>query len=550
MATLLVPSERAPGLETLSRWEGDPDFMLSLAKGLLVLHAVTAKGRGVSIAELAAHTGLTRPTVRRCIHTLSTLGYLQSDETGAAPGPNVASLISAYISASPLISRCAPALNRLRDQIQETVTLWVYDGGEAIHVARAEGGVHFRNYLPVGARRNPLYATSIGRLLLAFRPQVEIDDYLANTVLSPQTPKTVTSVEKFREILGEIRRVGYAIGDQEASIGLRSVTVAVRDERGNVVAGLNLGTEPGTVSMRELRARYLPRLQDTAVELTALLAQERVRQGAISLRAAPSGRSAADKLDDWVENPSFMLSLARGLLALRTIVEAGRPISISELSVATGLSRATARRCVYTLIALGHVLPDALGGVAGPRLASLTSAYIQTSPLLTAYNPILDRLYAQVGYPTSLWIRHGISAVYTAHRQERRLFRTNYPLGARAPLHCTSIGRVLLAFQPQAEVDDYLAQIEFTRVTPRTVDSRERFLERLAEVRAQGYAIADQELETGLRAVSVPVRSGQGDVVAVINVGTPAGVVGLRELRARILPPLLRAAAEFSALLP
>lgn len=537
--------------ERLNHWTGDPDFMLSLARGLLVLHAVARAGRQVSIAEVAARTGLSRPTARRCVHTLSALGYVRADDAGGVAGPLLASLTTAHVSSSPLISGCGPVLDRLRDQIDETASLWAFDGDEAIYVARADGGLHFRLNLQVGVRRRPLYCTSIGRVLLAFRPQPEIDDYLVRTELAALTPRTVTSPERLREILAEIRRQGYAIGDQEAEMGLRSVTVPVRDGRGEVVAALNVGTHAAVVGLRELRSRILPRLLEAAAALSALLSVAPSERAPAAPRPSPSKRiSDAARLDYWAGDPSFMVSLARGLLVLHAVAEAGRAVSVSEVAAATGLSRATARRCVYTLGALGYLQARAERSVAGPRLESLTSAYISTAPLFSGYGPILDRLHRKLEQTTALWIYDGGEAIYAAHRDADRLFKINPPIGARAPLYCTSAGRVFLAYRPQPEIDDYLAGAELAALTPRTVTAPERLSEMLGEVRRRGYAIADQQMELGLRSIAAPVRDGRGDVVAAIEVAVQSATTGLRAVRTEILPPLLEAAAELSALLP
>ena len=275
------------------------------------------------------------------------------------------------------------------------------------------------------------------------------------------------------------------------------------------------------------------------------------KRGRVATRPAPSkGLSGAERLNHWKGDPDFMLSLARGLLVLRAIADAGRPIAIAEVASLTGLSRATARRCVYTLSELDYVSVGAAGCVAGSRLASLTSAYISSSPLIAGCRPILDRLRDHLREGVSLGIFDSGEAVYVARAEVERRWALPLELGARLPAYCSSLGRVLLAFKPQAQIDEYLAHTELLPRTERTVTSPERLLEILAEVRRQGYCIGDQELEIGLRSISVPVRDRAGVVVAAVNVGTQPAKVGLRELKSRVLPPLLEAAAELSTLSP
>lgn len=266
-----APSQEASSAERLNAWTGDPDFMLSMAKGLLVLQAVARAGRRMSASEIAATTGLTRATARRCIYTLSALGHLAVDSSGAVAGRSLAALVSAYISSMPLISGGEPILDRLRDTLDESVSLWTFESDEPIYLARAEGARRSNVNFRLGVRRTPLYCTSIGQLLLAFRPQDEIEDYLARTELLPLTRYTVTSRDRVMQILAEIRSRGYAIGDQEAELGLRSITAPVVDLRGEVVAAVNVGVLAEQVTLRELKSRILPPLLEAAAELSALV---------------------------------------------------------------------------------------------------------------------------------------------------------------------------------------------------------------------------------------------------------------------------------------
>lgn len=259
------------GAKHLDAWTGDPDFMLSLGKGLLVLHVIGNAGRRMSTSEIAALTGLSRATARRCIYTLGVLGYLSVDASGGVAGRRLASLVSGYIAASPLISGGQPILYRLRDTLNESVSLWTLEADEPMYLASAEGARRFTVNLRVGARRTPLYCTSIGRVQLAFWPQSQIEDYLTRTELRPLTKYTVTSRDRILQILAEVRASGYAIGDQEAELGLRSITAAVTDLRGEAVAAINVGTVAARVSLRELKTRILPPLLEATAELSSLI---------------------------------------------------------------------------------------------------------------------------------------------------------------------------------------------------------------------------------------------------------------------------------------
>lgn len=271
---------------------------------------------------------------------------------------------------------------------------------------------------------------------------------------------------------------------------------------------------------------------------------------ALARPPAAKGLSGADRLKQWNGDPTFMLSLARGLLALRVVADAARPVSIAEVAAATGLPRAAARRCVYTLIELGYLFLSDGGYGVGPSLVSLTSACISATPLLSGCQPILNRLRDRLREDVSLGTLEAGAVIYVARAVVERHWGLNLQIGSRLPAYCTAMGRVLLAFRPQAEIDAYLAETPRAKYTERTITATAELLDLLSEVRRQGYAIGDEELEIGLRGIAAPVRNRVGEVIAVLSIGAQAGKVGLRDLRSRVLPSLLDAAAELSTLSP
>jgi IclR family pca regulon transcriptional regulator len=120
-------------------------------------------------------------------------------------------------------------------------------------------------------------------------------------------------------------------------------------------------------------------------------------------------------------------------------------------------------------------------------------------------------------------------------------------VGTRLPAHATSMGRVLLADLPQDELDAYLAQYELERFTPHTIVDPHALRAAVAEVREQGWALVDQELEIGLRSVGAPIRGAGGRTIAALNASAAAPRVSAEELRERFLPALLRTADQISS---
>jgi IclR family transcriptional regulator, pca regulon regulatory protein len=141
----------------------------------------------------------------------------------------------------------------------------------------------------------------------------------------------------------------------------------------------------------------------------------------------------------------------------------------------------------------------------------------------------------------------GDDVVYVARVPTSRIMTISINVGTRFPAYVTSMGRVLLAAAPAPLLDGYLSRAELRRLTSRTLTDEKALRAELARVRAQGYAIVDQELEEGLRSMAVPVRDRNGGVVAAVNVSVHASRTSVEALRRDLLPPLLAAAARIEA---
>jgi IclR family pca regulon transcriptional regulator len=261
--------------------------------------------------------------------------------------------------------------------------------------------------------------------------------------------------------------------------------------------------------------------------------------------------SEAERLDRWIGDPSFMLSLARGLLVLQAVIDAeGSKCGISEIATATGLSRPTVRRCLYSLDALEYLNVDRGKASPGPRMASLTAAYLASSPLLASCQSVLDQLRAKLGRTVTLGIRENFEAVYIAESYHGTLLQLHIPVGTRFPLYCTSLGRLFLAVIGDEEFREYMGSILPTALTQFTITSEDEIYKAICEVRRQGYSIVDQEVEIGLRSISVPIVDRRKKVVAGLSIGTHRDLISARELRSTMLPEMQAAAEKLSTLLP
>jgi IclR family transcriptional regulator, pca regulon regulatory protein len=264
------PTAKPPS-QQIDSFTGDPNFMMSLARGLLVIQAFTQKKRQLTISQLSGKTGLSRAAVRRCLYTLSRLGFAGSEDgRHFYLGPRILALGYSYIVSMPLATAAQPVLERLSHELHESCSISTIDRSEIIYVARASVTRIMSIDLGVGSRL-PAFCTSMGRVMLASLPEGELNSYLSETPLKRFTDRTIISTEKLRQVLRLVSRNGYAIVDQELEFGLRSMAVPIQNPNGKVVAALNVGTHAQRVSIQELTGKFLPRLRNAAQELSMLL---------------------------------------------------------------------------------------------------------------------------------------------------------------------------------------------------------------------------------------------------------------------------------------
>ena len=261
--------------------------------------------------------------------------------------------------------------------------------------------------------------------------------------------------------------------------------------------------------------------------------------------------SPASTLDVYQGDPNFMTSLARGLIVIQAFTQQSPQMTISQLSVKTGLSRAAVRRCLYTLTKLGFAgAEDGQRYSLRPRMLTLSQTYTTSSTLTTAAQPILERMSAAYRESFSVATLDGDDIVYIARTQvPSRVMAVDLHIGSRLPAYCTSMGRVLLAYLPPEQLEQYLARVDLIPHTTRTITSTDKLRLSLRNVRRLGYALVDQELEVGLRSLAVPVHAPNGRVVATVNLSGNAPRMPVFDMQTHFLTPLRNAASELSGFL-
>jgi IclR family pca regulon transcriptional regulator len=238
-----------------------PEFSEALARGLAVITAFDAAHPRLSLSAVAARIDLPRATARRALLTLQHLGYAESDGRLFALTPHVLRLAAAFLSAgnAAILQR---ACERLTRELGEACSAAVRDGADIVMIAHASPQ-RFLGAAPGVGFRLPAFCTALGRVLLGALDDAALDTFLGALQPAALTPRTVTDRAKLRRFIVDARRHGFALADQEAEIGFRSIAVPVKRYDGATIAALNIGVRVERASLDQMRA-FLPLLREAA----------------------------------------------------------------------------------------------------------------------------------------------------------------------------------------------------------------------------------------------------------------------------------------------
>jgi IclR family pca regulon transcriptional regulator len=244
----------------------------SVARALGVLELFDERHPALSAAEIAELTGLNRATAYRFCQTLLGLGYLaEADERRFRPGLKTVTLAQAALSSYELPDLAMPHLRALEQDTGETVNMAVLDGTDVVYLARVLSDRLITLRLTVGSRL-PAYATSLGRAILAHLPEEEVESILDRTDMSSLTDRTITDRAALQAELARIREQGFALNDQELSLGLRGVAAPVFGGSGRPIAAINLSL-PHPIPDGDMESVLAPKVMRTAAKIGELAAQ-------------------------------------------------------------------------------------------------------------------------------------------------------------------------------------------------------------------------------------------------------------------------------------
>ena len=243
------------------------DFSEALFRGLQIVTAFGPDAQSMTLSDVARKVDLPRATVRRSLLTLAYLGYVKEEGRLFSLTPRVLQLAAAYLGASHAAAILQPCCERLAAEYGETFSVAALDGDSAVMIAYATPRRMYMDAPGIGLRL-PAYCSAVGRVLLAALAEGQREDFLRQLQPQAVTPRTVTDKEQLRTILARVAAEGFAIADEEAEVGFRSLAVPVRRAGGMVAFALNTGMHVERRSAEIMRATYLPRLLLEAQQLS------------------------------------------------------------------------------------------------------------------------------------------------------------------------------------------------------------------------------------------------------------------------------------------
>ncbi|WP_201618362.1 IclR family transcriptional regulator C-terminal domain-containing protein [Psychrobacter urativorans] len=245
------------------------------------------------------------------------------------------------------------------------------------------------------------------------------------------------------------------------------------------------------------------------------------------------------------DSPDFVASLAGGLSVLLAFDENNSVMTLSEVAERTKMGRAKARRYLLTLHALGYVHKNKRQFSLSPKTLSLGASYLSSVHHHDIIQFYLERVTEKTGESCSFGVLNGDDVVYIARSAaEHRLLSITLSIGTRLPVAYTSMGRAVLANLPSNQLEKYIKEVELTSHTPYSITDRKQFGQMLEQVKEQQYVVVDQELDTGLRSLALPVYKSNNELIGAINISTNAMRISNEVLLEEFLPTLRDCAAK------
>lgn len=244
-------------------------------------------------------------------------------------------------------------------------------------------------------------------------------------------------------------------------------------------------------------------------------------------------------------------ALEKGLELLILLSRHDTERSLDQISKDAGYSKPTCFRLLQTMRRLNFVTQSVETKCyqLGPRNISIGTAALDRQSVRSIAVPYMRRIRAQTKETVNLTILDGSEVVFVERIEANFIVNSNLHVGSRLPVHCSSMGKAILAHLPEPKLALILEKLDFQPCTAKTITSRARFIEELAGIRATGTAINNEELEKGLFAIAGPIRNYSGEAIAAMNISFPLVRHHIKEALADFIPIVKEACIEISSLL-
>lgn len=268
------------------------------------------------------------------------------------------------------------------------------------------------------------------------------------------------------------------------------------------------------------------------------------------VKAVPAaGAETTTKPERVLSDVDRMGGFGKGLSVIEAFGQGRDRLTIAEVARLSGLDRASARRCLLTLVERRYATNDDRYFELTPRILKLGHSYLAAS-LPRLIRPALDGLADRLRESCSAAVLDGSEVVYIARASHHHIMGTGLHPGSRLPAYCTSLGRVLLAALPVPQAKEIIESTDRQKMTDKTITSVKALLAELTRVREQGYSFVDQEVAANSRSVAVPILNFDGKTVAAVTVGLHVSRGSEQRIEKELLPALFEMQEQLAEILP
>jgi IclR family transcriptional regulator, KDG regulon repressor len=241
----------------------------SIERALTILNKLSEYPDGIQIARLTEQVGLTKSTIHRLLATLVSMNYVVKDEETDKYklGLQVLFLSRNLLNNSSIVTIAKPYLEKLSQEVNETVHLCIEDHGEVIYIDKIESNQTIRMYSRIGSRA-PMYCTGVGKVLLSDATPDHLDEVISKTEFIPKTPYTITSKEAFLKEIEMVKLQGYALDNSENEEVLRCIAAPIYDHKGKIIASFSISGPSNRVTLEVIHRTLIEKMKQYSIAIS------------------------------------------------------------------------------------------------------------------------------------------------------------------------------------------------------------------------------------------------------------------------------------------